>query len=123
MLIWSKMEDPNMSESSESDVDYYRNGNITDKGIEILAPSIFGNTSLKACDLSNNLGINILSAGLLKEAVMKSCLTELKLEHTSITKSDIDDINELLLVPFEQREIPISSSSKSAAKSLSWNTF
>lgn len=92
------------------------NNNITDKGLEILSEGLIGNTTLKEITFIGNQGITDASTEYLVEVVKKSCITKLELEFTSMTSEKRDKINELLNIPPDQREIPLNSKSKSAAK-------
>lgn len=89
---------------------------ISDSGIKILAPYLIG-TPLKVIDLSGNRKISNTSASLLKEIIPKCCLKEINLERTLVTKNEISMINTYLKLLSEEREIPIFSATKSAAKS------
>ncbi len=89
---------------------------ITDKGIEIISEYLFGNIKLKVLNLGGNKGITNISAPYLIEIAKKSCITKIDLWNTSISEEKEQEIEELLEVPIEQREIPIKSNTKSAAK-------
>lgn len=90
-------------------------GNLTDKAIEILFPSLIGNIGLKEIDFTNaHLSDKSLSS--LKEICEKSCLERIKLVGTLIGHEDILEINRLLRIPESDREIPLKSLTKSAAK-------
>lgn len=89
---------------------------VTDIGIEVLQSYLIGNTSLESLDISYNVGITDKSVSLLIEAVLKSCLNHILLYGTSISFEMDQKISSHLKVPLEDREIPIESSTKSAAK-------
>ncbi len=89
---------------------------ITDKGIEILSEYLIGNTKLKELGLNVNEGITDVSVPYLIEIAKKSCITQIYLENTSISEEKQQEIKELLKIPIEEREIPIKSNTKSAAK-------
>ncbi len=89
---------------------------LTDNGIEILSEYLIGNTALKELDLNNNEGIVDASVPYIIEITMKSCITTIYLEDTSISGEKQQEIKELLKIPIEEREIPIKSNTKSAAK-------
>ena len=63
--------------------------NITDKGIEILTLYLIGNTIIKHLAINGNRGITDKSIPLLKEIAMKSCLENINIEGTSITKKNL----------------------------------
>ena len=89
---------------------------ITDKGIEILSEYLIGNISLKEMKTSFNNGITDTSVPHLIEIAKRSCITMLEMNYISISKENMQEIRETLSIPIEQREIPINSNSKSAAK-------
>lgn len=92
---------------------------ITDKGIASLAEHLVGNTTLKILDFTNNRDISNESGLILLDVAKKSCLNEILFFYTSITDDIKSRIEEALKIPIDQREIPIISNSKSAAKSQS----
>ncbi len=92
------------------------NNKITDKGIEMISEYLIGNTKLKELDLSVNKGITDASVPYLVEIGNKSCITKIGLRDTSISEEKQQQIKELLKIPIEEREIPIKSNTKSAAK-------
>eukprot|EP00300_Choanocystis_sp_HF-7_P008259 c15813_g1_i1.p1 GENE.c15813_g1_i1~~c15813_g1_i1.p1 ORF type:complete len:173 (+),score=10.61 c15813_g1_i1:881-1399(+) len=89
---------------------------ITDKGIEILLEYLVGNITLKELNLVGNKGITDASAPYLIHAIKKSCITKLVLTWIFISAAAKQEIDEDLAKPIEQREVPIKSSTKSAAK-------
>ncbi len=89
---------------------------ITDKEIEIISEYLIGNTKLDDLDLGGNKGITDVSVPYLIEIAEKSCITEVYLQYTSISYAKQQEIEELLKIPIEEREIPIKSNTKSAAK-------
>ncbi len=89
---------------------------VTDKGIEMLSEYLIGNTTLKELNLSNK-GITDVSVPYLIDIAKKSCITEIDIENTSISEEKEDELTEKTFkIPIEQREIPIKSNTKSAAK-------
>ncbi len=52
----------------------------------------------------------------LVEIAKKSCITKVDLQFALISEEKQQEIEELLKIPIEQREIPIKSNTKSAAK-------
>ncbi len=89
---------------------------LTDKGIEILSEYLIGNTSLETLRICRNQGITDESMPFLKELINRSCLTNIELFGTCISHQYQSEIENLLKIPTDQREIPIKSNSKSAAK-------
>ncbi len=89
---------------------------ITNKGIEIFSEYIIGNTSLKSLNLGANAYITDASVPFLLDIAKKSQVTGIYMNETSISKEKQSEIEELLSIPIDQREIPIKSNSKSAAK-------
>ncbi len=93
-----------------------RNSKVTDKGIEILSEYLIGNTKLNELYLRENKGITEKSVPYLIEIVKKSCITKIDIQYTSMSFGKQQEIKELLEIPIEEREIPIKSNAKSAAK-------
>lgn len=89
---------------------------VTNAGIEILMPYLIGNETLKDLYLSWNKEINDESLPNLLEIVEKSCITMLDLSHTSMSESSIQEVKNICSIPIENREIPVQSTAKSAAK-------
>ncbi len=95
---------------------YFGNNIISDKGIEILSGYLIGNTVLTHLELNMNEDITDLSGPFLIEIVKQSYIRQLNLWDTSVCNDYLHEIHRLLQVPLEQREIPIKSNTKSAAK-------
>ena len=89
---------------------------ITDKGVEILSEYLIGNITLKELLLHGNKGITDASVPYLVEMINKSCIVRINLYETSISEEKKQKIEEALSIPIDQREIPIKSNTKSAAK-------
>ena len=89
---------------------------VTDEGAEILSEYLIGNTKLKELGLYGNMGITDASVPYLIEIAKKSCIADICVRNTSISEENKQGIKELLKTPIEQREIPIKSNTKSAAK-------
>ncbi len=89
---------------------------VTDKGIEIISEHLIGNTKLNLLDLSFNKRITDKSVPYLIEIAKKSCITQMDISYTSISEEKQQEMIELLKIPIEEREIPIKSNTKSAAK-------
>lgn len=92
---------------------------IKDDGVENLASYLIGNTSLKSLDLSNHEGITMASYPTMEDLALRTGLTDIQINNTSIPESKQRAINKLLRISVEKRDIPIYSNTKSAAKSSS----
>lgn len=90
---------------------------ISDRGLEILLGYMIGNITFNSIDVSFNKKISDQSLPNLSEMATKSCLMKLALNDTSIPKDKQIETTNLLKVPIEDRQIPIQSPTKSAAKS------
>ncbi len=91
---------------------------ISDRAIKILSEYLVGNTILKSFSINDNQGITEVSAPLLIEVVKKSCIEYFDESGSLISREGSIKIHEALKIPIDQREIPIKSSTKSAAKIL-----
>lgn len=89
---------------------------IRDNGIKILSEHLIGNTALKHIDLSLNNGITDAATPFLVEIGKKSCVTEIPIQDTGISYSKLLEIFKYLRISTQEREIPIQSEVKSAAK-------
>lgn len=89
---------------------------LTDNAVEILSESLIGNSTLKLLDLSSVVGITDVSTPHLIEIARRSFVTEIVIWDTCISSEKKQKIFESLAIPSNEREIPIKSSSKSAAK-------
>lgn len=94
----------------------FTNNQLTNHSVDILSEYLIGNTTLKRLDLVLNLAITDASVPHILEVIKKSCITELNLAYRSISDAKVQEIEEALKIPLDQREIPIQSNSKSAAK-------
>lgn len=94
----------------------YEELGISDAGVENLSQSIIGNTRLKYLDIMSWKRITSKSTPIFVEMASKSCLERLCLFGTAVTQEDQNMIDALLQIPNEEREIPVFSTSKSAAK-------
>ena len=92
---------------------------ITDKGIEILSEYLIGNMTIKELNLWGNKGITDKSFSNIVKISKSSSIININLIGTLLSFQNQQEINNNLKLTMEQREIPISSNSKSAAKSLS----
>lgn len=95
---------------------WLRQSEITDAGIEILTPYILGNTSLKEIWFDDCSQITNASVPNFMEMAKKSELEEIWLFRTDVDHHLAYEICELLNIPSDQREIPLKSNTKSAAK-------
>ena len=77
---------------------------------------MIGNTTLKELYLNENKGITDASVPHLIEMVNKSCIIDINIWNASISDEKQQEIKEALSIPIEEREIPIKSNTKSAAK-------
>ena len=89
---------------------------ITDNGIQILSEHLQGNLHLETLEIQSNSRITDASIPYVAEIAKRSCVKEINLADTSISEEKKEAISKLLRIPHEEREIPINSSSKSAAK-------
>ncbi len=122
-LSWNQIDDECMKQLGEfvQDNEYLKklgigSNKVTDKGIEMLSECLMGNTKLKELDLNNNERITDASVSYLIEIAKKSCMTGIYLDDTSISEERQQEIREACKIPTEEREIPIKSNTKSAAK-------
>lgn len=63
--------------------------NISDAGIEVLAPYIYGNTILSMIFLSGNKGITDKSVPYLTKIIETSCIVDIWVNDTSITQRNV----------------------------------
>lgn len=77
---------------------------------------IIDNTKLNHLSLRNYRSITNRSLDIIEETAMKSKLTSITLEGTSLQSQEIRRIDAALSIPFNDRDIPIKSNTKSAAK-------
>lgn len=89
---------------------------ITDKGIEILSEYLIGNISLKTLYISGNEEITDKSLPYLIDIVKKTSIISIDIYSTSVSEESKTEIDKLVEIPIDEREIPIRSSSKSATK-------
>lgn len=92
------------------------NSKITDKGIEKLSEYIIGNITLKSLSLNQIHSITDASAPYLAQIAKQSCITSINISQTYISEEKKNEIGELFKLPLDQRDIPIKSNTKSAAK-------
>lgn len=89
---------------------------ISDKGLKTLALYLQGNIKLNDLNISHHMNINNSCADLLKEIAIKTCVKKINLYGTSMSDEVRDEVVKCFQSPIESREIPIFSTSKSAAK-------
>ena len=89
---------------------------ITDKGIEILSEHLIGNITLKTLDISGNEGITDKSLPYLIDIAKKTSVTSMYIFNATLSKENQEELKKLVKIPIDEREIPIKSKSKSAAK-------
>lgn len=89
---------------------------ITDKGVEILSESIAGNTSLIAIGLDGNKSITDQGFPFLATISKSTYVKRIAVHNTLVSKEKRHDLQQLLKTGKDSREIPIRSTSKSAAK-------
>lgn len=92
------------------------NNQITDKGIQILTGYLIGNVVLKELKLDFIKQITNDSVMNLTEIAKATNVKVIGIFKTSIAEEKIKEIKEMLRIPTHQREIPVKSNSKSAAK-------
>ncbi len=90
---------------------------ISIKGLERLVDNIIGNISLKELDLQVEIKNEMSCFELLKEIATKTGITKLNIPRHVISEAERQELLEYLGIPVEIREIPLASTSKSAAKS------
>lgn len=94
---------------------------ITDKGIEIFSEYMTGNVKMKYLFFGESYGITDASVPFFMEIARKSCIEKVSIWGTSISEEKIPEVFQEFRIPIDQREIPIKSNSKSAAKISSFS--
>lgn len=97
-------------------VDYNK---VTDKGMYILSPFLIGNTKLKQIALHENSYLTDACLPYVSDMARTSCLTEIMLFATAMSYESQSHVRTLLSIPIDDREVPIKSNTKSAAKVIS----
>lgn len=90
--------------------------NFSDKGIQTLCEGLAGNVTLKNLDLSYARQITPASLPYFAELAKVTVIETIALPRGSISYRDITNTAKLFSKPIEERELPIRSSTKSAAK-------
>lgn len=93
---------------------------LTNFGVEILSSYIIGDVTLKALWLYRNRKLTSLASQCLKDVAQKSYVTDISLYQTKVSLLDQAEITKLLKIPTKERDIPIKSNTKSAAKSSNY---
>lgn len=94
---------------------------VTDKGVILFSQQLINCTNIKYLDIGRNHRITDLAVPSLVEFIKRSTIVKLLTDGTSISNESSESLRHALRVPIDQREIPISSRSKSAAKLQSTN--
>lgn len=94
----------------------FERNEISDKGIEILSDYIIGTTSFKNLDIHGNYLISESSLPYLFDIAKMSGAKVINLYKSQVSFANQDQLNALLKTPIEERQIPIRSMTKSAAK-------
>lgn len=89
---------------------------MTTEGAKMLSEYLIGNVSVRALGLGGNQGITNDATPYLLEIANKTYATHIEVFSTSINLENISEINRVLSIPADKREIPVVSSAKSAAK-------
>lgn len=95
---------------------YISQNQFTDKAIETLSGHLAGNTELKYLCIQGNKQVTDVSTPYLVEIAKHSCIDSINIAFTSIGLEYANEIKAAFELPIDQREIPLFSSSKSAAK-------
>ena len=101
------------------DINFSRNGNITNKGIEELSDYIIGNTSIKSIKLYHYLVITDSLFEVIKHMIVSSYISSIGF-YISANDEHMKEIEKLLKNPIEKREIPLMTIEdvKSASKKI-----
>lgn len=89
---------------------------ITNKGVKILTEYLIGNTVLNVLDLSDSMEITMESTPYLIEIAKKSHIISLYTLGLLMPLKKSFELQALISIPIDQREIPIISHTKSASK-------
>lgn len=89
---------------------------ITDTSVEILAGCLRGNVLLNELSIKRNIGITDNAVDTIVEIIKKSSIAKMELFDTSISNENMERIQKLVRLPMEERDLPIKSNAKSAAK-------
>lgn len=89
---------------------------LTDKGIEIIAKFMIGSVTIKELNLCDNENITDVSTPYLLDITKETSLMKIDVDYTSISGKKQHEITSSSSIPVDQREIPLRSNAKSAAK-------
>ena len=89
---------------------------ISDSGIKILSEHLIGNTTLRSLAIYDCDDITDISVPYFIEIAKRSCVTSLDLQCLPISDEELYEIYELCKISIDQREVPVKSNAKSAAK-------
>lgn len=92
------------------------NFQISDKGIEMLSDYLVGNTTLQALDFHGVYTITDGSVPYFVQIAKYSCISCLDIALTTVSDEHQEEIERLIGIPVDQREIQIKSNTKSASK-------
>lgn len=109
-----------LSNNNELEVINLGNNRISDNLVERICSALIGNTKIRSLLLSGNKGITSKSFKPLKNMIEKSTVTDFYLFYTSMDHELTDKLDLISRTSYRDRDIPIFSSSKSAAKAT-WN--
>jgi len=100
-------------------IDLFHN-KITDEGIKKLSEYVIGNISIKSININENVKITDVSSEVIKHMVKSSSVSSICLNSTNISEKNMGEIEELLKIPIEKREIPLITFQdvKSASKRI-----
>ncbi len=90
--------------------------NLTNKSIEMLSESLVGNTSLRKLSMDGNINISDKAAPYLLNIAQTTCITNLEIARSLLSFNISTEIQNEFGKPFQERDVPINSKSKSAAK-------
>lgn len=89
---------------------------ISDKGIELLSDYLIGNYTFVSLSAQANRNITNQSMPNFLDMASKSAIKEIDIFATSVSEENQAEIQKLLDIPIDKRDIPIKSKTKSAAK-------
>lgn len=85
------------------------NNKLTDKGIEALSKHISGNKKISGLDIQGNDGITDASVSFIISMIKTSSISELQTRQLNISDESKEEIEELLELDVEERDIPAIS--------------
>lgn len=87
------------------------------KMLETISDKLIGNVSLRYLSLNIKVGEGDKYNEIFHDLATKTGITSINMPPGSVTEEEATEIQRLLQIPLNEREIPISSTMKSAAKS------